>query len=106
MKPRCVCGCGKPAPHGHHCVTQQEIKRHAPRAERNRRLKDRRNIVPMDWGCHFRHHSGERRLYLDALPDSVFEFAQEVMGAGAAYEFLRRYYKGEDARLEALLVAA
>lgn len=106
VKPKCICGCGKPAPHGHHCITQQEIKKHGPRSKRNQRLKDKRNIVPMDWGCHFRHHSGERRLYLDVLPDSVFEFAVEVMEAGPAYEFLRRYYKGADARLDALLEMA
>lgn len=79
------------------------IRRNVAKGERGRWLRDKRNIVPMDWSCHFRHHSAERRLWLDVLPDSVFEFARELMGAGPAYEYLRRFYRGEDERLEALL---
>lgn len=52
--------------------------------------------------CHGAHHSASRRLELRVLPDSVFEFAAELMGA-AGYDYLRRFYRGEDARLEALL---
>jgi hypothetical protein len=57
----------------------------------------------MTFECHGGHHSGATRLCLSRLPDSVFAFAAEVMGAGAAYEYLGRFYSGEDARLDALL---
>lgn len=102
-KPRCVCGCDRPAAHDHHVVTRAVIKRHVAKGEHGRWLRDRRNIVRMDFGHHFAHHDASRRLWLDVLPDSVFEFAAELMGGDAAYEYLRRYYRGEDVRLEALL---
>lgn len=105
-KPRCICGCGKPGHNGHHVITQSVIKRHIPKGEQRRWLRDDRNIVPMDYGCHARHHSANRRLWLEDLPDSVFEFAVELMGAGPAYEYLRRYYRGDDGRLDALLAEA
>jgi hypothetical protein len=38
------------------------------------------------------------------LPDGVFVFAAELLGAGRAYNALGRSYKGSDARLDALLV--
>jgi hypothetical protein len=34
----------------------------------------------------------------------VYEFAEEVLGVGPAYEYLRRRYAGPDARLDGLLV--
>lgn len=87
----------------HHVVTQQEIKRHATPGQKSRLLKDKRNLVPMDFHHHGAHHSGARRIWLADLPDSVFEFAVELMGAGPAYEYLARYYRGDDERLDALL---
>jgi hypothetical protein len=33
----------------------------------------------------------------------VFRFAEELMGAGVAYEYLRRRYSGQDERLIDLL---
>jgi hypothetical protein len=39
------------------------------------------------------------------LPDSVFEFAAEVLGAGYGYEYLRRRYDGHDVRHERMLLA-
>lgn len=99
-KPRCACGCGARAAHGHHAITRQELRKHGGDP------KDARNIVPMALDCHGGHHSGAARLHLSRLPDSVFEFAHELMGAGAAYEYLGRFYRGEDARLSALLAEA
>lgn len=52
--------------------------------------------------CHGAHHSGAKRLLLGMLPDSVFEFAAELMGAGAAQLYLERYYRGQDPRVDAL----
>jgi hypothetical protein len=38
-----------------------------------------------------------------ALPDDVFEYAAELLGGSAAFEYLRRYYASGDRRLDALL---
>lgn len=64
---------------------------------------DVRNLVPLCPAAHAAHHNRSRPLRLAVLPDSVFEFAAEVLGAGRAFEYLRRRYVGEDARLDALL---
>lgn len=118
MKPRCVCGCGgRAAPgRGHHVVYQQHIKkllleRHRERnvpgpldlVLEERLLNDKRNLVPISRKCHAAHHNASKRLPLRVLPDSVFEFARELLGAGAAFEYLRRRYAGNDPRLDALL---
>lgn len=84
----------------HHAVYAQEIRR------RGGKVKDKRNLVPLEFDCHLGHHSGAKRLRLHMLPDSVYEFAEELMGAGAAYEYLRRRYDGSDMRLEFLLAKA
>jgi hypothetical protein len=110
-----VCGCGRRGRHRHHVVYQQELRarmRAGGRLDKERReayaraISDSRNLVWMDFDCHFAHHNASRRLPLSVLPDSVFEFAVELMGASAAYCYLRRYYAGEDPRLDALLDAA
>jgi len=94
----CVCGCGQRAVHQHHVVTRQEIRHHGGDP------KDERNLVPVAFDCHGAHHSGAKRLLLSSLPDSVFEFAGELMG-GAAADYLARYYRGDDPRLATLLSA-
>lgn len=86
--------CGRRAVHMHHVVYQQFIRGHE---------KDDRNMVPVCFRCHERHHSRTCVFSLGLLPDSVFEFAAEVLGPGPAYERLRRTYRGEDRRLTALL---
>ena len=40
--------------------------------------------------------------HLGTLPNQR-EFAREVLGAGPAYEYLRRRYAGQDPRLDALV---
>lgn len=76
-------------------------------AERSLRviLADGRNLVDVAFFCHGQHHAGARRLLLEMLPDSVFEFAEGMLGVGAAYNYLRRYYDGADPRLERLYAA-
>lgn len=69
-------------------------------------MGDERNLVPVAKSCHDSHHDRVRPLPLRVLPDCVFEFAEQVMGAGAAYEYLSRRYAGGDRRLDALLAAA
>lgn len=94
----CVCGCGVPAVHRHHVVYRQEIQREGGD------VRDPRVLVPVAERCHARHHSQMRPLQLARLPDRVFDFARELLGAGRAYEYLRRRYAGEDPRLDALLI--
>lgn len=94
---KCICGCGKRAVHRHHAIYRQHLRQHG--GDEN----DRRNLVPMAHRCHGTHHSGAWRLPLAVLPDSVYEFALELLGPGPAFEYLRRRYQGEDWRLDELL---
>ena len=101
----------------HHAVYAQEIRSRRPKMDRGHgydavasasasqaaALKDKRNLLPVAFGCHMDHHNRGKPFALAVLPDSVYEFAVELMGAGAAYEYLRRRYAGEDGRLDALL---
>lgn len=96
-RPRCFCGCGAPAGILHHAVYQQAVRHTAAS------IYDPRNLVWVAHRCHERHHSRTAPFTLAMLPDAVYEFAVEALGAGPAYEWLRRRYSGEDARLEALI---
>lgn len=97
MKARCVCGCGRRAVHRHHVVYEQEVRRVGGS------VRDARNLVPVAHDCHGAHHARARPLPVHVLPDSAFDFATELMGAPAAFEYLSRRYSGRDPRLEALL---
>lgn len=103
--PLCICGCGQMAVALHHIVFQQELRRVAggDEALRVRLVSDERGMVPVAQSCHERAHSRSRPLPLSALPDEVFEFAEETLGTGRAYNYLRRTLIGEDPRLDALL---
>lgn len=109
----CFCGCPDPPVHRHHAITKEEIKRVHRSAVREGRvtrplkvlLDDERNLVPAAHTCHGSHHAASQRYRLEALPDSVFEFAAEVLGI-RAHAYLTRHYAGEDARLDALLAEA
>lgn len=68
------CVTGQPAVHGHHGVSQQELRK-AGLGEAER--WDLRNLVPLSEGAHRRHHSRFRPVSLSELPASVFEFADE-----------------------------
>jgi hypothetical protein len=110
---RCACGCGRVrGVQWHHVVYQQEIRRvvreqteHGPPdvAREMALLTSRRNLMPLGPRCHAAHHNRSKPLRLALLPDSAFEFAAELLGAGRAYEYLKRRYVGEDPRLDALL---
>lgn len=101
----CFCGCLEPAVQLHHAVTRQELRRIANK--RNDGTKylvlaaDPRNLVPVALACHGNHHSKSRPYTLAVLPDSVYEFAAELMGP-RAFNWLRRYYAGFDRRHENL----
>lgn len=105
---KCFCGCEGQVVAQHHVFYQQHLRELSERGPRRGvklrpLIEDRRNLVPVAFRCHQRHHGAHRRYELVRLPDSVFEFGREVFGAGPAYEYLRRRYKGEDPRLDALL---
>lgn len=115
VKPLCACGCGQRSANKHHAVYRQKLREVAARRERDKRARatlvreleaDERNLVWLAFGCHQAHHGQHWRLPLGKLPDSVFAFAAEVLGAGEAFEYLRRRYHGQDVRLDALLEMA
>lgn len=105
----CFCGCSDRVVALHHCITRQELARVHRSAGRGDRalpplkvlVADRRNLVPAAMICHGSHHARSQPYRLDMLPDSVFEFAAEVLGI-RAHAYLERHYQGEDARLDAL----
>jgi hypothetical protein len=94
---RCVCGCRGRAAHNHHVVYAQHVRQHGGD------VRDERNLAPVTFACHGAHHGRSRPLRLAVLPDAVFEFAAELMGGPAAYEWLGRRYEGRDPRHDALL---
>ena len=96
-RPRCFCGCGAPAVIQHHAVYQQQVRRTAAS------LDDPRNLVWVAHRCHERHHSRTAPFTLAMLPDAVYEFAAEALGAGPAYNYLARRYAGSDDRLAVML---
>lgn len=99
---RCVCGCGRRGVQKHHVVYVQELRRAGPDRFEVLRV-DPRNLVPVAPGCHAAHHARSVAFPVRVLPDSVFEFAAELLGGPAAFEYLSRRYRGGDPRLEALL---
>jgi hypothetical protein len=53
--------------------------------------------------CHERHTTGQERLLVADLRDENIAFMRRWLGAGAAYEYLGRYYSGDDPRRDRLL---
>jgi hypothetical protein len=104
----CICGCGNPADISHHVIRRQDLRQAVKEdwifATYEELVLDPRNMVPMAQSCHERHHSRSRPLRLSVLPDEAFEFAADVLGAGRAFNYLRRGYTGDDSRLSQLLV--
>ena len=96
---RCrVPGCeDRGRPHQHHVTYVQEVRRHGGE------MLDPRNALTLCVRHHGRHHSRQEPVPLRVLRRENIEFAVELMGAPAAYEYLRRRYVGDDPRLEALI---
>lgn len=90
----------------HHVVQVTHIK---PYSEEPQVLYDPRNALRLcndisGSNCHGNHHNGgDKRVPLSALRDENYDYAVELLGVGPAYDYLRRYYRGEDPRLKALL---
>lgn len=80
----------------HHVVYRQHIRSHGG-DEWNPR-----DALLLCAACHQSHHKRGRVLPLVALRDENYEYAFELLGP-AAYDYLRRYYAGDDPRLDALL---
>lgn len=82
---------------GHHCFYKQMLRREGGD------IWDPRNRFVLCRDCHKEHHGRRMPIALTSLPDSVYEFGVELLGPGAAYEYLRKRYRGQDPRLDALL---
>lgn len=112
---RCVHeDCLKRAPHRHHVVYEQELRRRWKSGQvdmarwptKKRLLEDCRNLIDMCQPHHFAHHDGATgRILTTMLPDEALEFAFELLGP-YAYDYIKRHYEGADPRLESLLAAA
>lgn len=96
--------CGRPATAHHHAVYQQELRRIARGPAEFRAFRsDTRGFVACCDLCHNAHHARQSPFLLSVLGEEVFVFAEQIMGAGCAFEYLRRRYAGVDPRLDALL---
>jgi hypothetical protein len=91
-----VVGCGGGVVHQHHVIFRQHVEReHGDRWDPGNAL-----------GLCLMHHSeahGLRRLDVSNLRDENYAFAAELFGVQRAYLYLRRYYVGDDPRLDALM---
>ena len=83
--------------HQHHAVYRQQVRRHGGDEW------DPRNALLLCDSCHLRHHNRCPALPATVLRSENIAFAVELLGAPAAYEYLRRRYTGDDPRLEALI---
>jgi hypothetical protein len=86
--------CPQRAVHAHHVVYRQHCRGHEA---------DLRNMVPLCFRCHEKHHTRTGVLRTRVLPDEALEFAVEVLGAGPAQAYMERYYDcAGDPRVPAL----
>lgn len=95
--------CEKPraAWEAHHCVYEQHIKDYT---EDPTILWHPDNALRLCKTCHKeKQHARKSPVPVSALRTENFEFAERLMGAPAAYEYFRRYYRGTDPRLEAFV---
>ena len=96
--------CGDYAPQLHHIVYRQELRRQAHTSGRNYTdlAADERNLIALCLPCHAQHHNRQQSIPPSALPDEAIRFARDLMGPGPAHNYLRRYYPGDDPRVDAL----
>lgn len=86
----------------HHVIWEQHVR--AARGD----VFDPRNGLTLCHDCHVDYHAGpasstHKPIPLRCLRNDTFDFMYELLGA-AAYDYLqRRWYSGEDPRLDALL---
>ncbi len=89
-------------------VRRGEVRHHVIKESTQKRaggnLRDGRNLLAINWERHLGHHwSPGAKLDLSVLQDHHFEYAAALLGPERAYSHLRRYYVGEDLRLNALI---
>lgn len=95
---RCVCCSGRDRLQLHHVVYRQHVK--AAKGD----CWDPDDSLTLCLACHTgHHHAGTSRLPLAKLRDENYSYAEALLGAGAAYEYLKRRYAGGDQRLDELL---
>lgn len=80
------CICGQPAVHAHHVVYQQHVRRHGGDVD------DARNLLPLCYDCHRRHHNRVAPISREVLPDAALGYASELLG-DYAEDYLGRYYQ-------------
>ncbi len=97
-QPRCRL-CHRPAQQ-HHVIYKQHVRR--ARGNRRDPAADQENALAL---CREIHHAQAHTggLPLTALRDENYAFAVNLLGAGKAYNYLRRRYAGVDLRLDAIL---
>lgn len=99
-----VCGKAKGRPdyrgrtwHAHHVVAREWLKR-------NHKLQwTPANALRLCTDCHMGHETGgpgKVEIELSMLTDDNIAYVEEIMGAGPAYDYLKRYYTGFDVRVE------
>jgi hypothetical protein len=75
----------------HHVVREQDVRK----AEGD--PWELRNSILIGAGyscrCHRRHHDHFRRISLSLVPAEAIAFARELLGAGAAEDYLARHYQ-------------
>lgn len=79
--------------HAHHAVYEQKLRR------LGLRLWHPDNALRLCFACHATQHSPKGRLALAVLRDENIRYAFDVLGA-RAYQYLRKRYRGIDARLD------
>jgi len=95
-KMKCV-RCGKRAQR-HHAIYESHVIAADP--FRRYDVANRVGLCPVH---HRQHHDRIDVVPIAALPDHVIAFAADLLGPGAAYVYLRRYYAGDDPRVDALV---
>lgn len=91
----------KAAWEAHHACYEQEVKKHT---EDPAILFDPDNALRLCKTCHKQdQHNRKNPLPVCALRTENIEFTARLLGPDAAYEYIKRYYKGTDPRLEALI---
>ena len=79
--------CGARATALHHVCYQQHVRKHGGE------LDDARNLIPLCYDHHRRHHSRHEVIPQSSLPPAAVEYAHELLG-DAAGDYLNRYYGG------------